>query len=158
MSEALIFFFTVIASTGGFVVAVVFLILALVRRKHTKDAIALLLTAAGLMLSVQFLKVWLQVPRPSEALIEVAGYGMPSGHAAGSAFLTLLVIHLSSKFRLPAFYAVIVFVLLLAVFISASRIYFQVHTLSQVLIGSLLGVTFGLIYIFVSKRIEGKKR
>ena len=157
MSETLIFLFTVIASTGGFVVAVAVLIFAFVRRKRAADAVVLFLSALGLMLSVQLLKVTLQIPRPPEALIEVSGYGMPSGHAAGSAFLAVLIIYLSRRLHLPVFYSVAGLVLLLSVLISASRIYYQVHTLPQVLAGVLLGIVFACIYIYVSKRVKTPK-
>ena len=156
MNEPLVFIFTVIASTGGFIVAIALIVFAFLYRRRVKDACTLLLCAAGLMLSVQLLKVTLQVPRPPEGLIEVSGYAMPSGHAAGSAFIAILIIYLSRRYRLPVFYSIAAVVALLALLITASRVFYQVHTVPQVLIGAFLGLVFGCAYIFASKHIERK--
>ena len=64
--------------------------------------------------------------------------GMPSGHAEGTAVLSFLLY----------FYKIIpLWVCLLAVFaISMQRITSNMHTLNQVIVGSLLGFLYALIY------------
>lgn len=151
MSEILIFIFTKIASTEGFVVAVLILAGILLRQKNIRQAVVLLGTTSGLMLTVQLLKNLFQVPRPPEGIIEASGYAMPSGHAAGSIFLAIVVIFLLRKLPLPLNYFVAAIAIALAFLISGSRIVLKVHTLEQVLVGTAIGLLFTIIFIKLSK-------
>ena len=82
---------------------------------------------------------------PHEASLGVSGFSFPSGHAAGILMVIGLLVWLlhdrvPSKWRAP----VMMTGLLLVVSITTSRVFLQVHFLSDVLAGLLLGF-FSLI-------------
>lgn len=152
MDTAFLFVFTKIASTEGFLVATLAIIMAFLFSKNARSAVALFASAAGVIIVVNLLKEILATPRPSNALIEVTGYAFPSGHAAGAAFLALVVAFLSRRLSLPLRLAVIAVCVLSALAIGTSRIAFQVHTLPQVLAGFGIGALFAFVFMRFSSR------
>lgn len=90
---------------------------------------------------------------PHEASLGVSGYSFPSGHAAGILMVIGLLVWLlhdrvSSKWQAP----LVVMGALLIVSITASRVLLQVHFLSDVLAGLLLGVFSLTLTIAVMER------
>lgn len=83
-------------------------------------------------------------PRPFEInnielLIKApSGYSMPSGHSASSFVIAGTFLFFKQKGRW--------LVLCLASLIAISRVYLQVHYLSDILVGSLLGLLIAYIY------------
>lgn len=146
MDPLLLYFFTVIASTEGFVAGVALLLILLVLRHKIEAASYLAACAAGLIIAVNVLKETFQVPRPVEALIETTGYAFPSGHAAGSCFLAAVVIVLVRRHARVVRIPITVFVSVLALAICWSRIELRVHTFEQVLAGAAVGVAFALVF------------
>ncbi len=69
--------------------------------------------------------------------------GMPSGHAAVSFSILLSVVYITKDLL------VIIFVLILALLVSYSRIQMKIHTTGEVVVGSLVGLfTTFFIYMF----------
>lgn len=146
------FLFTKVASTEGFLLMVGALLLVFLVRKNIRDAVALFASAAGLILATQLFKEAFQVPRPIESLIEVTGYAFPSGHAAGSAFLALVVAFLVRKQSKPVRYLVVALAVLIALLVGMSRVMYQVHTPFQVLAGFGIGLAFAGLFMWVSSK------
>jgi undecaprenyl-diphosphatase len=152
MDSAYIFLFTKIASTEGFLVATLAIIMAFLFSKNARSAVALFASAAGVIIVVNLIKETLQVARPSAAVIEVTGYAFPSGHAAGSAFLAAVVIFLARNLSFPLRVAVTGTSIVAALAIGASRIGFQVHTPLQVLAGFAIGIFFAFVFARFASR------
>jgi undecaprenyl-diphosphatase len=154
MDDWYLFFFTRIASTEGFVVVVLLIILFLAFRQNLKVASLYLLPALGLMASVQTLKNVFRIARPEHGLIEAIGYAFPSGHAAGSAFLALSFCYFARNLPRHLRFGVYSASVLLAFTIGLSRIHFGVHTVFQVAIGYLVGALWVVIYIALRTRTK----
>lgn len=152
MDELLLFVFTGIASTEGFLIATGVILAAYLAQRNARNAVALFLSASGMILATNFLKEALRVARPDGALIEVTGYAFPSGHAAGSAFLALVVAYLARRFQNPMRYVVLATAVFAALAIGASRIAYQVHTPLQVAAGFVVGAAFAFLFIRFASR------
>lgn len=152
MDSAFLFIFTKIASTEGFLVATLIISMAFLWSRNARSAIALFLSAAGVIIVVNLIKGVLRIPRPENALIEVTGYAFPSGHAAGAAFLALVVAFLARKLALPLRFAIVAASILAALTIGASRIALHVHTLPQVAAGFVVGVIFAFVFMRFGSR------
>lgn len=94
--------------------------------------------------------------RPAGRLLEIGGYSFPSGHAASNAALYIGIMLLGLKLcKTRTQKAVLISVCLLMTFlIGYSRIYFNVHYLSDV-VG---GWCFGAIVAIVTSEIFEKKQ
>lgn len=152
MNDMFVFFFTVIASTEGFLLSLAVMLAVLLYKRNYKTASALVVSAAGLIVIVNVLKETLQVPRPDTTLIETTGYAFPSGHAAGSLFLALVISFLCRKLTKPARYAVTFLALAFALTVGWSRTVLMVHTPLQVAAGFAIGLIFALLYIWLSTK------
>lgn len=130
------------------------LVILLLARHHLRRALAFAGAALGLLTSTVILKEWLEVPRPPEPLIEIAGYAFPSGHAAGSIFLAIVAAYGAHTLPKPLRYGVFVVAALFAFSIGMSRLYFGVHTPFQVLVGYLLGFVWAVVFIEIARRVE----
>jgi len=80
--------------------------------------------------------------------VKAKSYGMPSGHASTALFFsTYLIRHLlDSNFKKNVEIIGILILTLIAFGIMYSRVYLKCHTIQQVIMGGLLGVSFGSMY------------
>jgi membrane-associated phospholipid phosphatase len=78
---------------------------------------------------------------------------MPSGHAQ-SVFFSTIFIYLALKQKNILFlYIIISFI------VCYQRVYYEYHTLSQVIVGSIVGSSFAyFVYYLVREKIKGKIR
>lgn len=139
---------TVLIGAGGLVV------LHMYAKREWQYIIALI---SGLVVTsgaVYALKNIFQVPRPIDAYILETGYAMPSGHASLSFFLATFLIYYIIKQPDNQFTEFLSCVILgaTAIIISASRVFLHVHTLSQVLLGAVLGVGIAFIAILYTRK------
>lgn len=80
-------------------------------------------------------------------------FGMPSGHAQMS-FFTTTFIYLSLKHK-NLLYLYLIF----SILICYQRIKFDYHTLTQIIVGSLIGAAYGyFIYQLAREKIKGRIR
>jgi len=80
-------------------------------------------------------------------------YGMPSGHAQASFFITVFI-YLSLK-HTNLLYLCILFSLL----ICYQRVKFNFHSISQVIVGGIIGSGFAfIVYQFAREKIKGRIR
>lgn len=120
---------------------------------HPLLGLKLLIGVLCTAIIVDLLKVFFMQARPYYAFDEISGwrntmgFGMPSGHAAGAATLWLMLINAIKK----RWFACVAMTLILL--IGVSRIYFGVHSPSQVLVGWVLGavITFSLLHLANTK-------
>ena len=76
--------------------------------------------------------------------------GMPSGHSQTTFFITLFIWLSLKNIQLTLFY------LFISLIIALQRIYFNFHTISQVLIGMFIGLFFGgLFFQFANNKLKG---
>lgn len=125
----------------------------LAARKKWRAATELALAFGLARIASVALKHALAVPRPAGALFDASGFSFPSGHAAVAAALAILLYavaqtHLCSR----GARFLVDFLLLLAIFlVAASRLWFGVHALPDVLAGTVLGALAGLAALAVGR-------
>ena len=125
-------------------------VLALMYGKRKRDALifSLFLIAGFLLESIT--KIAIQRERPPYGIIHVSGYSFPSGHAAMTALLFLLICYL---YRKRPLYIISIFIVLL---VGISRIYLNVHWLSDVIAGYTLAICMFSIFIIWRYREQTK--
>lgn len=109
-------------------------IIALLYGGRKREALIFSLSLISGFLLENIVKVVIQRGRPPDSIIHASGYSFPSGHATMIALLFLLVCHL---FRKRALYIISIFIVLL---VGISRIYLNVHWLSDVIAGYALAI------------------
>ena len=114
---------------------------ALVWKKRKRDALIFsLFLIAGFLLE-NIVKIAIQRERPPYGIIHVSGYSFPSGHAMMTALLFLMICYL---YRKRLLYIISIFIPLL---VGISRIYLNVHWLSDVIAGYTLAICMFSIFI-----------
>lgn len=128
----------------------------LIRRRRINEAVLVAVSFAGVELVSGGLKLFFHRPRPELAYVHLDTYSFPSGHAAGSAAVYGVILYLLasrvSGARVRVAFAVS-YVALIAL-ICFSRLYLEVHYLSDVLAGASLGAAWaaGSLFIYEVKR------
>lgn len=151
-SATLVSAFDVITLAGNIAVLAVLMagVLAyLLRRGRVNEAAILVFGAVGVEILNPLLKLLFQRPRPELAYVHLETYSFPSGHAAGSAAIYALVLYLLARHArtrwqvtAAAGYVVVVTV------VGFSRLYLEVHYLSDVLAGTALGAAWASACLF----------
>lgn len=146
MDTFLLFLFSKVASTEVFIGIILLIILALMTKRKHREAGAIAIGAILMSLVVTFLKWLFHIARPLNPGLIVTGYAFPSGHAAASAFLLVLLFHTLQyvKYRSER-YALGTLGISIVVAISISRIVYNVHTLFQVCVGIIIGGLCGIL-------------
>jgi membrane-associated phospholipid phosphatase len=147
-------FFEVITYAGN--VAVLALLAAavsiwLLRRRRFNEAALVAASAAGIELLNGGLKLLFHRPRPELAYVHLDTYSFPSGHSAGTTAIYAVILYVLARrmasVRRQAAIA-IGFVALVAL-VGFSRLYLEVHYLSDVLAGVSLGAAWASGALFV---------
>ncbi len=132
--------------------AIVLVLAAVLWQRHRPVAGAAVVVNGLVSLLVrELVKTLLDRPRPLGGFSLATGGSYPSGHTAGAAFVAVAVVVLVGR----AWVVVVATAYALAV--AASRVLLDVHWLSDVVGGVLLGATFGLLVPSVQTRI-GRRR
>jgi membrane-associated phospholipid phosphatase len=92
---------------------------------------------------VGLLKRVYRMPRPEGGIERSMGLSFPSGHSAGSAALLIFLGYVAIRHRVPSRLVVPV-VVLVVLLVGASRIYLDMHWMSDVLGGWVIGSAFGI--------------
>lgn len=132
-------------------IVAVTLVLLLVNRRWAEAAV-LALAMISISLGVNGLKDLVQRPRPDGAIIAVYGYSFPSGHAAHSVFYLWLATTIAVRLK-PAIVrkaAVIAAGAAVTVTVGLSRVYLEVHYLSDVTAGWAFGAFCFAFYATVA--------
>lgn len=127
-------------------IAIVGISMALVLWRHGRHPywIGLGVAVFGALASSWLLKILIARPRPIHTLIEVSGYSLPSMHAAVSAALYGYLIFVTLRLLHPPHHRIPLAATLaaIAVLVSVSRVYLEVHYATDVLAGLILGAVW----------------
>jgi membrane-associated phospholipid phosphatase len=152
-SPTLVSVFNVFTFTGSVPVLALLTVavaLYLLRRGRLNEAALVCVGALGIEIVNPILKLIFHRPRPELAYVHLDTYSFPSGHAAGSAAVYGLVFYLLARQARPPWQvlAAVGYVLLVAG-IGFSRLYLEVHYLSDVLAGLSLGAAWAGACLFI---------
>jgi len=129
-------------------------VLLLYHKKTYQRTKIFILTIGISVIISQVIKHIIQKPRPINQLIIETGYSFPSGHATiAMAFFGILIYLFKDEIKNKLIkHLFIIINILLILLISFSRIYLNVHYLSDVLAGLILGLICIFVAIFISKK------
>ncbi len=151
-SPFLVSLFKVVTLAGNVVFLALFTVavaLFLLRRRAFNEATLFSVAALGIEVLNPVLKLLFHRPRPELAYVHVDTYSFPSGHAAGASAIYAVALYLLVRGAAPRRQVVcgIAYVALVAV-IGFSRLYLEVHYLSDVLAGLSLGTAWAFACLF----------
>jgi len=130
--------------------------LFLLYKRHWWDFFAFLLVAGGGETILTVLKLLFHRQRPTAQLVTVHGYSFPSGHAFAAMIVYGFLIHITWKLSKSEALRFLIFSLsiLLILFVGMSRIYLNVHWLTDVLGGYVSGFTWLVFSIIMVNTIR----
>ena len=122
--------------------SVFFVSLLYLQKRKKKSLVLATSLILGLILE-QVIKFFVQRERPLIQLVQEAGYSFPSGHAISSIILfSLLIYFYKNKIESYFFRIIFIFVnIFLILLVGFSRIYLNVHWLSDIIGGYALGLS-----------------
>jgi membrane-associated phospholipid phosphatase len=142
--------FTLLGSVPFLALLVLVVALVLLRCRQVNEAALVTVGALGIEVLFSVLKLAFHRPRPELAYVHLDTYSFPSGHAAGSAGIYAILFYLvarrlsmSGKLLLALVYVALVGL------IGFSRLYLEVHYLSDVLAGITLGIGWAAVCLFL---------
>ncbi|MCH7850609.1 MAG: phosphatase PAP2 family protein [Nanoarchaeota archaeon] len=121
-------------------------------KKDKRKSIFLVASTAITSISILALKEIFQRPRPLNSIIEATSFSFPSGHATLIIFFLGILIYLFANKNLRKKSILIATPIILLV--AFSRIYLQVHYLTDVLAGLVLGGLILALTIYIDKKIN----
>jgi len=151
-----IVFFTNLSGVLANIVFAILLLLYLSYKKCYEERRFYLYTVSGAVLLFLAVKQMVGRIRPDTNLIEVINYSFPSGHATLSmtTVLLLYIIFIKKHSSYWVRYSILILFLLWALFIAFTRVYLNVHWLSDVVAGLALGifwVSFMWLFLYQNK-------
>ena len=130
--------------------------LYLVRRRLVNEAALLCFVGFGIEALNAGLKVLFHRPRPELAFVHLETYSFPSGHAAGSAAIYATLFYLLARHGFLRVVTCALAFVCLVVVIAFSRLYLEVHYLSDVLSGLALGAAWatGCLFLYETRPFD----
>lgn len=145
--------FTMLGSVPFLALLVLVSAFLLLRRRNVNEAALVCFGALGIEILFSVLKLAFHRPRPELAYVHLDTYSFPSGHAAGSAGIYAILFYLAARgFRARGRLLLALAFVLLTGLIGFSRLYLEVHYLSDVLAGITLGIAWACACLFVYER------
>ncbi len=144
----------------AFILVVVIFVFTLTRRYF--EALVILLGTLLAWSSQYLLKIVIARARPDgpNLLVEVTGYSFPSGHAAVTTTLLLLIGHYLCQIKIIQPYRSLVY--LLAIFLSLvvafSRVYLGAHWPSDIIAGYILGIVIWGLFVWLFPKVGLKSK
>lgn len=139
-SSFFLFITNIMSFTG---IMIIFLLtIFLLRKKSAKRDIFIYIITIALGVSLNaIIKILVRRGRPISSYLEVTGYSFPSGHSLTAMIVYGYLILLIQKYYQGKRKNLYITFLLLAIFLTGfSRIYFNVHYITDVLAGYSLGI------------------
>jgi membrane-associated phospholipid phosphatase len=158
-NQTLVSAFKLVTLLGSvpFLALLVFVVaLLLLRRRLVNEAALVALGALGIEVLFSVLKLAFHRPRPELAYVHLDTYSFPSGHAAGSAGIYAILFYLAARHFPKSGKLLLAFTFVgLVGLIAFSRLYLEVHYLSDVLAGITLGVAWAAACLLIYERTRG---
>lgn len=151
----------IITNIGGTIIIVVVTMLSLFIFRNKKINICIILNLLGIfILNNVLIKNIIARDRPTGInIIEENGYSFPSGHTAISTvvygYLIYLIYNYVSNKKLK--YVLISILSIIILIVGLTRIYLGVHYTSDVLGGYLLGISYLIIFTYVTRNYIKEK-
>ena len=122
-------------------------------KKQHYRAVLLIVSISSGLLSFELIKLIVKRARPENALIHVAEYSFPSGHSTiAIIFFSLLIFTIKGYIKKRYIKNIFITLnILIFLAIAFSRVYLDVHWLSDVLGGLSLGLFWTTFYILILK-------
>lgn len=151
---------TTIANPVRLLIASIVLLGVLVLKKKWYYSWLLFFSMTGGLLFELLVKLIIHRARPENALIAVSGYSFPSGHATMSLiFFSMVLYAFKNDIRNKALRGVFIAAnIILFVLIGSSRVYLDVHWLSDVIAGFSLGLFWLTLMILIFKVVVAVSR
>lgn len=142
-------FFRIFSEIGEFYFVISIIAILFIFKNRLVLALPVGISTAVTFICGEILKRLVARPRPEEALrlLEISGYSFPSGHALNAAALYTAIIYCTFRLLKTKMQKIICTLGLssVALLIGLSRIYFNVHYLTDVLSGFCIGTAMSLI-------------
>lgn len=136
--------------------SVLLIISLLLKKKNHKAFFAFVVLTAG-VITGEVLKYGLNRIRPFNALIVETDPSFPSGHTLMSTiFFLILIYEYRNEIKSGWKKAFVVFFTLVFVLIGFSRLYLNVHWISDVLSSFLIGGFWVCFFVFLDKKVKHK--
>lgn len=154
----------IVTNLGGIIIigpGTLIIVACLLLKKDIHTAASLSIAVTGGIILNNLLKLFFQRPRPisETTLVEISGWSFPSGHSMNSIIFYGMLVYLLTKslvsWRLRIFMLIVIFSIIFI--IGISRIYLQVHYLSDVLAGFSCGL-FWLSVCITGLEMDKKRR
>lgn len=146
---------TNIMSVVGVIIILGITIYFLRKQNAEKDIIIYIGTILACLTLTNLIKIIIRRARPLDMLLEVSGYSFPSSHASISmvvyGYLILLIRKYYQGKRKNLYITLCVLLILLT---GISRIYFNVHYITDVIAGFSLGLIILIISNSIMKKID----
>jgi membrane-associated phospholipid phosphatase len=127
----------------------------LLRHRRINEAVLLCFAALGIEVLNAGLKLLFHRPRPEIAYVHLDTYSFPSGHAAGASAIYAVVLYLFARHAHRAWRIALSFAYVAVVAtVGFSRLYLEVHFLSDVLAGVSLGAAWASACLFLLETRE----
>ena len=135
-------FITNLSGVVGNVIFGIFAILFLTYKKWYKERLFYLLSFSGSVILFAGIKQIVARARPNSELIDVINYSFPSGHSTLSMTTVLLLYFIFARRSSSSWTknSLLTVCILWAIFIAFTRVYLNVHWLSDVVAGLTLGI------------------
>lgn len=155
-----IVFITHLGGTRGTAFGVILVGIPLLLTRRWWSLFGLVFTTAGGGLLIWGLKLFFQRARPTVTAIDVGGYAFPSGHAfAAMAFFGYVVYLAYRHFRHDVIrIAATIFCFVMIVLIGTSRVFLNVHWLTDVMGGYISGFAWLITSILIVRHVEWPHR
>lgn len=152
--ETIFLFITNIMSIIGIAV-ILGLVIYFLRKKDAKEEICLYITAIfSCLIITNIIKIIVKRDRPLEQLLDVSGYSFPSSHSSVSMVVYGFLILLIRRYYKGKFKNLYIGICILLILLTGlSRIYFNVHYITDVIAGFSLGLIILVISNFFLKKL-----
>lgn len=147
-------FITNIMSFSGIII-ILGLSIYILRKKDAKKEMTLYIFSILFCLVItNIIKIVIKRERPLEQSIEVSGYSFPSSHSSISIVVYGFLILLIKKYYKGNFKRIYISICILLILLTGfSRIYFNVHYITDVIAGYSLGLVILCISNFILKKL-----
>lgn len=151
---------TDLGGTRGTVIGVVLVSIPLLLLRRWWSFFGLVFATGAGGLVVLGLKAFFGRSRPVESVIDAGGYAFPSGHAFSAMVFFGYLIYLGHKhFRSSIIHVLITLLAFtMIVLIGTSRVYLNVHWLTDVLGGFVAGIAWLVLSILIVRHVEWPHR